>query len=204
MYTLRAFPYCGLSMPAETFSESLDARQAAADLIRRRRRQGFPVLTLARGASWEVCEPEGAAMVPDACGTIELSRVTFDCPECGTAYDDAEGRAECCAPETDTDAFYERSEWRADPLQQFEPEAPEDMAYDAELAADRAALACDNAAELGAEDMTHDGDAEAAADSRGLYGRERAAYIDAWRDARREGACDSAASLSLEGNPRDE
>jgi hypothetical protein len=97
MYTLRQFPYCGLSMPADKFDEHGAARAAAAALLRRRRRAGYPVAVIMRGAEWEVREPDGAAMVPDACGTIALERVTFECQECGSYCDTADAARECCA-----------------------------------------------------------------------------------------------------------
>lgn len=94
--TLRQFPYSGLSMPGEIFHDREQARAAAARLIRRRRRAGYPVHTIKRGAEWEVCEPEGCAMVPDACGLITLRIVTHKCSECGAEYIDAESAATCC------------------------------------------------------------------------------------------------------------
>jgi hypothetical protein len=73
-----------------------EARQEAAALIRRRRRQGFPVAMLQRGRAWEVLEPEGALMVPDQCGTISLQRDVFTCGECDSEHDTAADARECC------------------------------------------------------------------------------------------------------------
>jgi hypothetical protein len=78
-------------------ADDADARTAAARLIRRRRRQGFPVVILERGREWEVMEPEGCAMVPDACGVLYISRETFGCRECGCDYDTRDDAAQCCA-----------------------------------------------------------------------------------------------------------
>ncbi len=97
MFHVRQFPYSGLSMPARTFEDSIEARADVADLIRRRRRQGFPVTILVRGKQWEVGEPADCAMVPDACGTIQIRREDFDCTECGTPYGTLDGARACCA-----------------------------------------------------------------------------------------------------------
>src|SRR5688572_23661313 len=97
MYYLKQFPFCGLSMPREYCGDRADARYAAAQLLKRRRRQGFPVIILARGARWEILEPADAVMVPDQCGTVAIQRETFECRECGFDHDDRDSAAECCA-----------------------------------------------------------------------------------------------------------
>jgi len=96
MYHLLQFPYCGLSMPPAVFDHEEAARNMAAALLRRRRSQGFPVSILARGREWEVGEPEGAALVPDQCGTVELSHQTFECRECGTEHETRDDSRQCC------------------------------------------------------------------------------------------------------------
>lgn len=102
MYQVIRFPYCGLSIPVRNFETAADAREHVAGFLRRMRGR-YPVQTLARGARWEVCEPDGAAMVPDACGTLRLEHVTFECRECGSQHETRDDAAECCAyiPEDD-------------------------------------------------------------------------------------------------------
>ena len=96
MFTVQRYPYCGLSMPAHEFDNEPDARSYVAEMLTRLRRK-FPVVVLTRGQEWEVCEPDGAAMVPDACGTITLEHVQpFECKECGCYHDTIEQSWECC------------------------------------------------------------------------------------------------------------
>ncbi len=89
------------------------------------------------------------------------------------------------------ESFRERPEY-------FEAASPEDMADDLAEAGEALALACDAAAERGADDMTHDGDPTASGEALGLEGRALAAYVDAWLDAKLEGHCDGLASLRAE------
>lgn len=73
-YTLVLHAYCGMSFPhGDPGMDRDDARQEAARLLRRRRRQGYPVTTHLRGQEWEIMEPEDCLMVPDECGTLLLS-----------------------------------------------------------------------------------------------------------------------------------
>jgi hypothetical protein len=79
-YTVRFASYCGMAGIPETFSSKADARKAVADILRRRRRQGYPVSFTTKDdgegySSWEIEEPEDAAMVPDACGVLSLETV---------------------------------------------------------------------------------------------------------------------------------
>ena len=71
-FSLKHFAYCGMSRTIEDRETMADARWYAARYIRLSRREGFKVATLARGSRWEVLEPEGAYMVPDECGTLEI------------------------------------------------------------------------------------------------------------------------------------
>lgn len=96
MYHVKQFPFCGLSMLPRVLDDRAEARDYAAELLRRRRRQGFPVSILNVGQSWEVGEPEGAAMVPDQCGTIELVHQTFECTECDCEHETRDDARECC------------------------------------------------------------------------------------------------------------
>ena len=97
MYYLTRYAYCGMRVPVGTFECRDDARRAAARALGQFRAEGFPVVTLDRGECWEVCEPDDAVMVPDACGTIVLRRESFECRECGFDHDTRDDAAACCA-----------------------------------------------------------------------------------------------------------
>lgn len=87
--TLTHYAYCGMSVPYTDVETVADARVRAACLIRLRRRQGYPVTTLTRGASWEVLEPDDSVMVSDKCGVICLKPtkpVYVECWSCGEEY----------------------------------------------------------------------------------------------------------------------
>lgn len=95
MYKVNHASYCGTDSVPSCFDERQEARDYAADRLRRYRRR-FNVVTLKRGAQWEVCEPDDAAMVPDACGTLSLSHVTYECRECGCQCDTPHDALHCC------------------------------------------------------------------------------------------------------------
>jgi hypothetical protein len=71
-YTLSLHAYCGVTDPIDDGLDLAEARQRAARLIRRRRRQDFPVAVLEKGRRWEIQEPEDCFMVPDCCGVLIL------------------------------------------------------------------------------------------------------------------------------------
>jgi hypothetical protein len=72
-YRVVLLAYCGMTFPhGDPGMDRDEARQEVARLIRRRRREGFPVTTHTRGSTWEVMEPEDTMMVPDECGTLLL------------------------------------------------------------------------------------------------------------------------------------
>lgn len=96
MYHVRQFSYCGCNVPERPYQDEREARGDVADILRRRRRQGFPVVIIERGKEWEVCEPENCVLVPDQCGIVRIDRVMARCQECGTAWDTADEAAECC------------------------------------------------------------------------------------------------------------
>jgi hypothetical protein len=75
-YAVRFAAYCGMAGIPEDFDNMADARKAVADILRRRRRQGYPVSILETGAEWEIEEPEDSAMVPDTCGVLSLETNT--------------------------------------------------------------------------------------------------------------------------------
>jgi hypothetical protein len=85
-YTVRFAAYCGMAGIPQDYSDSADARKALANLLRLRRRQGYPISILEKGAEWEIEEPEDAAMVPDACGVLSLETVV---PEETDSYSDS-------------------------------------------------------------------------------------------------------------------
>jgi hypothetical protein len=69
--TLRHASYCGMAGLAKHGSYA-ELRDMAARRLRLRRKAGFPVTTLAHGFEWEVMEPEGCNLVPDACGILSI------------------------------------------------------------------------------------------------------------------------------------
>ena len=88
-YRLVHHAYCGMPVPIEE-GDMQDCRTAAARLLMRRRRQGFPVTTLEIGERWEIMEPEDCMMVPDQCGVLTLTidpRSQRKCFECGCTVD---------------------------------------------------------------------------------------------------------------------
>lgn len=78
------------------FDTDSEARDYVARKLRRARR-GYRVTTLVLGKSWEVLEPYDCLMVPDACGTWDLERVTYECRECGSDHDTPHDALHCCA-----------------------------------------------------------------------------------------------------------
>ena len=96
MYHVNFGSYSGLSHPRETFEDREDARDHVAALLREHRTRAS-VCVLERGQCWELCEPESAAMIPDWCGVLSLTRKTFECFECGCLHDTYESARECCA-----------------------------------------------------------------------------------------------------------
>jgi hypothetical protein len=97
MYLVKHVSYCGMTGVPEAQESLRDARRECARRLRSYRRR-FKVATLEPGAQWEILEPEDSAMVPDACGTLSIKRVTFECRECGSQCDTREIAYECCHP----------------------------------------------------------------------------------------------------------
>ena len=96
MFQVNHFGYCGMADVPSTYECSEHARDYAAERLRRYRRR-FRVVTLEPGKAWEICEPDNCTMVPDACGTLRLSHITYECRECGSACETREEWAHCCA-----------------------------------------------------------------------------------------------------------
>jgi hypothetical protein len=72
-YTLTLHASCGMTQPiGDASMDEADARQAAARLLRRRRRDDFPLTVIKKGPQWEVAELEDCAMLPDGCGVLIL------------------------------------------------------------------------------------------------------------------------------------
>ena len=109
MYQVNHFSYCGMRDVPASFDTAEEARDYAARRIRRYRRH-FVVTTLDKGARWEVLEPDDCVMVPDACGTLELEHVTYECRECGHAHDAQADALHCCTE----DFFDEVNEFEDD------------------------------------------------------------------------------------------
>ncbi len=72
MYVVTTHAYCGMAVPHGTHGDLADARRQVARLLRRRRRQGYPVTVLAKGAEWEIQESGRDLLVPDWCGVLTL------------------------------------------------------------------------------------------------------------------------------------
>ena len=86
MTTLRFNAYCGMSHILQEGDKD-ECRDIAAKTIRRRRRQGYPVVVLAPKEQWEIQEPDGACMVPDECGVLTLATDIRKCPWCGRQFE---------------------------------------------------------------------------------------------------------------------
>lgn len=97
MFKLRLAAYCGMSVPMYEGDDRDDARKAAADALRKARRAGIHPTIQKRGEWWEIVEPADCAMVPDNCGQLYLTRVTFECRECGSEHDTQDEARECCS-----------------------------------------------------------------------------------------------------------
>ena len=104
MPTLTMSAYCGMSYEVET-GERPDVRREAALLIKRRRKEGFPVSVLEKGREWEIEEHEGCAMIPDTCGILALR---YDYPQDDEDDEDDENhdRNEDAAQRRFNDAIY--------------------------------------------------------------------------------------------------
>jgi hypothetical protein len=74
-HALNLYPYCGMGPVRLSDGGRGDCRAVAARLLRRRRRQEFPVLTLEPGRAWEICTPDDAFGVSDLEGVLRLERV---------------------------------------------------------------------------------------------------------------------------------
>lgn len=101
MYSVRQHSYTGLSGIPEVFDSHTRARDEIAHRITRARGRGFPVVTLSKGATWEIMEPDGAAGVPDACGTLHLNHITYECRECGHQCETRDAAIACCRDDAD-------------------------------------------------------------------------------------------------------
>ena len=96
MYRVNSHAYCGMLGVPACFDTEPEARDYVARKLRRARRH-YRVTTLEPGKSWEVLEPEDCLMVPDACGTWDLERITYACRECGSEHDTQTDALHCCA-----------------------------------------------------------------------------------------------------------
>lgn len=97
MFRVQFYSHSGLSHAPLDFDTAAEARAEIAQRIRTARNSGHHVDTLERGRDWEVCEPEGCAMVPDSAGLLSLSQFyPFECPECGSGHDTRDDAAACC------------------------------------------------------------------------------------------------------------
>lgn len=96
MYSVNHSSYCGMRDVPACFDNREEARAYVAARLRRYRHR-FPVATLSRGVEWEILEPDGVAMVPDACGVLSLDRTVYECRECGWGHDTPSEALHCCS-----------------------------------------------------------------------------------------------------------
>lgn len=87
MYAIQFSAYCGMSWPIQEYDDKQLGRDRIAQFLKHRRKQGYPVATLERGKEWEIQEPEGCMMVPDACGVLSLEAITGTCRWCGSEFE---------------------------------------------------------------------------------------------------------------------
>ena len=114
MYKVNHYSYSGMHGVPACFDTEQEARTHVAARLRRYRKH-FPLQVLSRGEEWEILEPEGVSMVPDACGTLGLVHVTWECRECGSECETQHDALHCCAERYLDDAsgeFYETDEER--------------------------------------------------------------------------------------------
>lgn len=102
MYKLDFAAYCGMTFPISYLDDRAESRAIAARKIRAGRRRGRVVTVLDRGKEWEMLEPVDSLMVPDDCGTLHLSHITFECDECGHGAETRAEARECCRGELET------------------------------------------------------------------------------------------------------
>lgn len=78
-YRVEFVSHTGMAMVPLTGLDLSEARAAVARIIRRRRRSGHRVMPLApmweEVGRWEVCEPDGATLVPDTAGILTMAMV---------------------------------------------------------------------------------------------------------------------------------
>lgn len=92
-FRLTLHGYCGMPIPIVDEGTMEECRITAARIMRRLRTEGFPVVTLEKGAEWEVQEPEDSCMVPDDCGILHLRPLqirVFSCFDCGADVPEGE------------------------------------------------------------------------------------------------------------------
>jgi hypothetical protein len=63
--------YCGMTYEVDAEGDRKSFRKAAANFIRRRRKNGQPVVKLGDNR-WECQEPENCSMIPDTAGVLCL------------------------------------------------------------------------------------------------------------------------------------
>lgn len=66
------YAYCGMPIPYGQGLDTQNARKLAARVIRKRRKQEFPVTTLESGKQWEIEEPRDCFLVPDEAGILVI------------------------------------------------------------------------------------------------------------------------------------
>lgn len=72
LYTLDFYAYCGMSMELVKGGKK-EVRKAASNILRRRRKQDYPVWSLDKGTRWEIGEPEDCILIPDSCGILKIN-----------------------------------------------------------------------------------------------------------------------------------
>lgn len=122
-YALTHHAYCGMAVPMGEGDYS-DMRAKAAQVLKRRRNQGYPVSRIALN-QWEIESRDDDAMVSDHCGILALVEVkprTVECRECGSDVElgescdcqqpiDADGHIDDCPAWQGDTCTCSASEW---------------------------------------------------------------------------------------------
>lgn len=96
MWRVKFTAYSGMSTISEIYDDEQEARERIVEIIKRRRKR-YAVTTITNGEEWEVLEPEDCSLIPDACGSLRLIHLTYDCRECGQRHETNAEAAYCCS-----------------------------------------------------------------------------------------------------------
>lgn len=74
IHVVQTRAYCGMLLLHGEYEDLADARTRAAKRLRYLRGEGYPITKLDHH-EWEIEEPEGCLMVPDACGILRIATI---------------------------------------------------------------------------------------------------------------------------------